>query len=233
MNYQYRVDRVWDDIHSTYDEWKELDKCTTAFLFEHPPTKKGKAQHCHGYLFDTPSKYKTFQGNVKKAFSLIDADYETSQTCGKGDKKKSIDLSGAWMYASKGATLRAKSLKNISPQQVEELDKYARDNWVQHTEKTPETKTKTKTDYWTFLQDVREKAEKQMLYKYELDNQCELVMTVDKHKLYKLLIASMNEHKMVLEINQMTRMFATLVRDDPIHGEEIRKSVFRRLFSTD
>lgn len=123
MNYQFRIDRSFSDVSGVISSWKEFNKAHQAFMFEHPETKD-KVRHMHGYLLGTVSAFKTFQGNVKKTFSVKDFDYETSNKCGK--ERKDIDLSGAWTYGSKFGTIAPSFLKNISPVQVEELNEYAR-----------------------------------------------------------------------------------------------------------
>jgi len=123
MNFQFRVDRHWHDISGTFGLWIELPKCHQAFTFEHPQSPT-KCTHTHGYVFGSISAYKTFQGNVKTAFSLKAYDYETSKTA--GTLKVPLDVSGAWAYGSRFATVAPKYLKNISPDQVEELNDYAR-----------------------------------------------------------------------------------------------------------
>jgi len=58
-------------------------------------------------------------------------DWALSQTCGKRGKTRPVDLSGAWIYGSKGKIPDAFNLrKNISPATVVELEALSKAFWA-------------------------------------------------------------------------------------------------------
>jgi len=120
---QFRVDRTEHDVLVHAETLSRA--AATVFMFQHPKEGKCKRIHTHGYLFETNVIRETFRDRLKKAFSLDKEVYETSNYCGKNDRRP-LDISGAWCYGSKFATIAPFYLKNISPVQVEQLNEYAR-----------------------------------------------------------------------------------------------------------
>jgi len=138
---QFRVDRNAEQVLlvmpaiTTYAE--------TVFMFQHPehplPDGTMRAIHTHAYMFETNCIRETVRDRIKTLFSLKGETFETSNTCGKKFKNRPMDLSGAWCYGSKFATIAPFFLKNISPEQVEQLNEYARKLGKTLSDKSPTT----------------------------------------------------------------------------------------------
>jgi len=236
MNHAIRVSRPFIDISGAIEAWS--DKSERLVVYQHDADEEVNRTHCHFALYgctvkaeqlkrDFRKKYKTEDdGNGLWAFKSLNdvlSEDDTCLTLTFDQQKQMLDYI---KYMTKGK-LDPVFVKNISPAI---LDK-AKGLWEQKAPVQKPAKSKETRDYWTFLENVRKDAQKHEYYTQELNENAELILTVDKHKLYKLLLIHMNRERMVLEVNQMTRMMTTLCRDDPIHGEEIKKQVFRRLFS--
>lgn len=233
MNIQFRVDRVYADISGTMDTWDELSKCHTAFAFEHPPTAK-KTTHTHGYLFGTISAFKTFQGNVKKAFSLKANDYETSKTCGEGANKRPLDISGAWTYGSKFATIAPKYIKNISDTQVEELNDYARKLFTQIHGKQHSTASVSKItnkkpnvarDYYSIADSIRSN------YAKILHERLDVPSKKENHRiLYNCIIDKLHELRICIENRTTEKFMLTILTQDSHYREDLFSELYSRIY---
>lgn len=241
MNYQFRADRVFSDVSNVLVRFAE--KAESGFLFEHPETPK-KCAHIHGYMFNMSIEIKTFRGKVKKTFSLTKADYETSDKC--GEKKQPIDISGAYAYGSRFAQLRPLWVKNFSPAQLEALQIYSRElgdkiefarasreKIIEIYNEKPESR-----QYYDICEAVIQEAKNTPgIYENKL---CEVIndgyeymelrpCIVQKNAVYEILKKHLRKHRMVLEINQICRFMATILRDDPNFGISLRNAVWKRL----
>lgn len=233
MNHAIRVSRPYSDISGALQAW--YDRAKRVVVYEHEADEEVKRTHVHIALYGVDCKEEALKrdwkdrtaeesGNKFWSFKPLDGipDGDEAIHAVYDDKKKLLDYI---KYMTKGK-YAAKFAKDISPDLLEA----AKSLWEVTPPKPPKVK-KESSDYWTLLSNVRDDAEKRGYYTQQLNDDCELVRTIDKIKLYKLLIQHMNKNHLCMEVNQMCRLMATLCRDDPIHGEEIRKTVFRRLFS--
>lgn len=243
MNLQFRVDRHSNDVSGSYMDF--FSKAAMGFVFEHPSTPK-KVTHIHGYVFDREEiKFKSFGASVKKTFSLKANDYETSQTCGKD--KKQIDLSGSWAYGSRFGTLRPVWTKNISPAMVEDLQRYsqiigaeiqaARDSRLPKIIELNDQKPDSKV-FYDICEAVLQEAKKTPgIYENKLvevshfgNEMMELQSVIVSPKaVYQILLKHLKKHRIMTEVNQLTRFMTTIIRDDPNLGQTLRDAVFRRI----
>lgn len=101
-------------------------------MFQHPPDEKVPRIHIHGYMFNPIASRKTFSAKLQETFNLKgNEEFFTSDKCGESryDKeRKELDMSGAFWYGSKIDTIAPIYLKNISPDLLESLRIYARQN---------------------------------------------------------------------------------------------------------
>lgn len=242
MNIQFRVDREHIDVSGTYDRF--FKEASVAFVFEHPATPK-KCNHLHGYYFGYASKFKSFGAQVKKVFSLKANDYETSQTAGKD--KRTIDISGSWAYGSRFGTLRPVYTKNISPAMVEDLQRYsqifgepilaARNSRIPKAIEIRDQKPESKAFYDICEAVLQEAKETPGLYENRLITetiegyeivQVKAVCTHPK-RLYGILLKHLKQHRIMTEVNQLTRFMSTIIREDDHLGKTLREAVFSRL----
>lgn len=242
MNIQFRVDRPHCDVSGTYESF--FKKADYAVVFEHPATDK-KCIHLHGYYFGYDSKFKSFGAQVKKVFSLKPNDYETSQTAGKD--KRAIDLSGSWAYGSRFGTLRPIYTKNISPATVEDLQRYsqifgepilaARNSKLPKLIPIKDQKPESKAFYDICEAVLQEAKETPGLYENRLITetidgyevvQVKQVCTHPK-RLYGILLQHLKKHRIMTEVNQLTRFMSTIIREDDHLGKSLREAVFSRL----
>lgn len=220
MNFQFRVDRTFADVSGVIPDWKEIKKCHVAFMFEHPETPK-KVRHLHGYLLGTISAFKTFQGNVKTTFSLENNDYETSQVCGK--ERKNIDLSGAWCYGSKWGTIAPVFLKNISPEQVEELNEYARKQWREpHTN---DGKSVVKENLYKNHYDIAEKIAHEAMNKVIEGSSMRAVVLV----YYETTVKYLHKNRICFDERNIEKLMITAMSS--IVGSEPEKAVRSKILS--
>lgn len=127
MNIQFRIHREWCDVSGVMVSM--FEKCEKGFVFQHPEDEEVARTHVHGYLFSPTISRKTLSEQIAKKLNLKgNTDFSTSDKCGKKDPRP-IDISGAWTYGSKFATIAPSFLKNISPAEVEELQACA-SNWT-------------------------------------------------------------------------------------------------------
>lgn len=121
-HYQLRIHRPYDDVASSIKQFSELSQ--TSFTFEHPQDDEVTRIHIHQYNFDLSIKYDAISQRIKKLGLKGNSDFSVSGTCGKD--KRPLDISGAWIYGSKFGTLAPKHVKNLTPEEVEQLNEYAR-----------------------------------------------------------------------------------------------------------
>lgn len=121
-HYQLRIHRPYDDVASSINQFSQLSKIS--FTFEHPPDDEVKRIHIHQYNFDMSIKYDAISSRVKKLGLKGNTDFSVSGTCGKD--RRPLDVSGAWVYGSQCGTLMPKAILNITPDQIEQLNEYAR-----------------------------------------------------------------------------------------------------------
>lgn len=121
-HYQVRIHRTYDDVGTSLLQFS--DKSNISFTFEHPADEEVSRIHIHQYNFDLSIKYDAISARIKKLGLKGNSDFSVSGTCGKD--KRPLDLSGAWMYGSKFGTIAPKYVKNLTPEQVEQLNEYAR-----------------------------------------------------------------------------------------------------------
>lgn len=106
-----------------------FEKCEKGFVFQHPEDEEVARTHVHGYMFNPTISRKTVSEQIAKKLGLKgNTDFSTSDKCGKKDPRP-IDISGAWTYGSKFATIAPSFQKNISPVEVDELQAIA-SNWT-------------------------------------------------------------------------------------------------------
>lgn len=119
MNIQFRIHRPYSDVSGVVI--KLFDKCKSGFVFQHEADEEVNRQHIHGYMFEPSISRKTLSEQIGNKLSLKgNTDFFTSDKCSRKDPRP-IDLSGAWVYGSKFGTVAVSFLKNISPDQVDEL----------------------------------------------------------------------------------------------------------------
>jgi len=188
-------------------------------MFEHPATQ-GKVQHLHGYLLGTVSAFKTFQGNVKKTFSLENNDYETSNKCGK--ERKDLDLSGAWCYGSKWGTIAPSFIKNISPEQVEELNKYARSQKREvHTSDGKSVKENLYKNHY----DIAEKISIECINKIPEGSSMRAVVLI----YYETTVKYLHKNRICFDEKNIEKLMTTAMSS--IIGSEPEKSVRMKILS--
>jgi len=237
-NLQFRLDREYKDVSGALAVL--FNDCEQGFAFEHPYDEKTKkVVHIHGYMFAPVIVRKTLQKHIKALqLSLKNADYETSITCGKD--KRPIDMSGSYMYGSRFDELTPKFLKNISPALLEELRLYARNGRpIQSAsksklEKVHDMRIKDKSAFYDICEAVKAEArETPGVYDNRLvgNEHIEMKSVIVKPvAVYNILLKHLKKHRVMTEVNQLTRFMTTILRDDEEQGEELRKTVFRRIF---
>lgn len=242
MNCQFRIDRVFVDVSGSLETF--FTKADKGFVFEHPSTPE-KGVHCHGYMFQMPITIKRLRAKVKETFSLKNNDYESSDKCGK--KRLPLDLSGAYAYGSRFGTLRPLWLKNIPLTVLEELRIYSQNIGTEI--ETARSSKASKVIELTQKPDSRvfydicdavllEARETPGVYENRLcsvshfgTEMTELKQTIVKPKvIYEILLKQLKKHRIMTEINQLTRFMTTILREDPSQGEFIREAVFNRIF---
>lgn len=241
MNYQFRVDRFDRDVSGNYESFFSKSDC--GFVFEHPATP-AKVNHIHGYVFGMPIKLKSFGASVKKVFSLKSNDYETSATAGK--KKLPVDISGSWAYGSRFGTLCPVWTKNISPANVEALQTYSielgktiesarasRTKVIELNDQKPDSKV-----FYDICEAVLQEAKEtpgiyanKLVESNHFGNEClEMKLVIVKPKaVYQILLNHLKKHRIMTEVNQLTRFMTTILREDADLGQTLRSAVFRRL----
>lgn len=162
MNIQVRLTRDWCDVSGVYTHISSL--CSQMAVFRHEPEQGCNRQHYHMYAFDFKQSEATLRNFLKKQ-PLYDLsgnpEWTLKLSCGRGKNTRPIDLSGAWIYGSKGHIPDAFNLrKNISPVQVEALNVLSKAFWAGGevrlngvTIKKPSDKKKT-DDKYTIVEEI-------------------------------------------------------------------------------
>jgi len=244
-NLQFRVDRRYHDVSGVMDRlFKPAD---SGFVFEHPPTPK-KDWHIHGYMFNPTIVVKTLRGKVKTLLSTRNNDYETSNTC--GEDHRPIDMSGAFAYGSKFDTIAVSWTKNISPDLLEQLRSYARTLGetigtasnpppaVKQVDKSAKKSESVITHYQLCLDVLDEAYKTPFVYENKLvesefgsQTMAMQMVCVNPAAVYNILLKHLKKHRIMTEVNQLTRFMTTILREDLNQGERIKETVFLRLFS--
>lgn len=197
MNFQFRASRDWCDVSGVYAYFTTV--CEKIAVFEHTADSGCSRNHFHIYCFGTKVGEDTVRKRLKKA-PLYDvsgiAQYEMSQTCGKGKNKRPVDLSGAWIYGSKGTIPDKFNLrKNISPATVVELEALSKAFWAGGevvlngiTIKKPRDK-KVKDDKYVIIEEIQNKYKSSHKCDYNCDD------TQHLHLMYKIAIDTLRARR--------------------------------------
>jgi len=123
MNFQTRITRSYVDVSGIIAHFAHLSSAVVAY--EHPPDQEVKRLHTHIYVFGCTKKEDTCR-NFIKDHDISGGDFEFSQNCGKKDRKRPVDLSGAIIYGSKGE-LQPIFVKNVDEASIQQLTIEAKD----------------------------------------------------------------------------------------------------------
>lgn len=123
MNFQCRVTRSYNDVSGVIAHIAHLSNRVIAY--EHLPDAEVKRLHTHFYVFGYTKKEDTCR-NFIKSHDISGGDFEWSQSCGKKDSKRPVDLSGAIIYGSKGE-LDPVYVKQVEASHIQQLTIEARD----------------------------------------------------------------------------------------------------------
>lgn len=133
QHYQVRIHSSWEDISGVIlGLARKADK---GFAFQHNADERVKRTHVHAYFFNLNLKYDAISDRIKKLGLKGNSDFAISGQC--GDDKRALDVSGAWIYATKKEALRPVWVENISPAIVEELSEGARRFYAKGMNTTP------------------------------------------------------------------------------------------------
>lgn len=189
MNIQFRVSRDWSDISGVYTHISSLAEKMA--VFQHTPDQGCSKLHYHMYAFGVKIGEDTLRKFLKKQ-SLYDSsgnpDWALSQTCGKRGKTRPVDLSGAWIYGSKGKISDAFNLrKNISPATVVELEALSKAFWaggevVLNGIAVKKPREKKTDDKYTICEEI--------LNKFKTNHKCDRLCDESQHlhKFYEIAI---------------------------------------------
>lgn len=120
---QFRIHLEYKDVSGFVVSM--LEKCAKGFVFQHPEDEKVHRTHIHGFMFEPTISRKTCSEQIAKKLNLKgNSDFFTSNKC--GDQPREMDISGAFCYGSKWATISPSFTKNISPDLLDELRNYSR-----------------------------------------------------------------------------------------------------------
>lgn len=182
MNVQLRIHREYSDVSGFVVSL--LEKCAQGFVFQHPEDEEVARTHTHGYMFEPTISRKTVSEQIAKKLNLKgNTDFFTSDKCSKRDPRP-IDMSGAYMYGSKFDTIAPSYLKNISPDLLEELRRYARSKGTFHNIASKSAPT-------TELVVLKEIKVKQKPTLYQHVTECVKMITDTRPDIYKTDIGSM------------------------------------------
>lgn len=221
MNYAIRLSLPYADISGIFELWS--NRSTKGVIYEHEADDEVKRTHCHIGLIGTDCKAEA----LKRMFK---------GRTGKGNEFwsfKEWDGSDTYItYMSKGY-LDAKKAKQFSKEELDE----SRSKWVSMT---PDPKKENSKEFYSICEAVLEKARKtpgcytcklvpsDMSYGASLEAR---EVIADPGKVYDILLKELKTHRIMTEMNQLTRFMVTIMREDLNQGEEIKNSVFRRIFS--
>lgn len=120
---QFRIHRDFSDVSGVVVSL--FDKCEKGFVFQHPADEEVNRTHIHGYMFEPTIIRKTLSEQIAKKLNLKgNAEFFTSDKCGRKNPKP-VDISGAYCYGGKWDTIAPVFMKNISPDELEELKRYS------------------------------------------------------------------------------------------------------------
>lgn len=123
-HFQSRIHLEWVDVSGFVVSY--MDKAEKGFAFQHNADEEVNRTHVHSYFFSPTVETKSYSEQVAKKLGLKGQhQFYTSDKCSKKDKR-ALDISGAWCYGSKWGTIAPVFTKNISPDLVDELQKYAK-----------------------------------------------------------------------------------------------------------
>lgn len=122
--FQSRIHLEWCDVSGFVVSY--MDKTLKGFSFQHDADEEVARTHVHSYFFGCTTMFKSYADKIPEKLGISGTEnFYTSQLCSKRDRRP-LDISGAWCYGSKWGTVAPKYLKNISSDEVEQLQRYAR-----------------------------------------------------------------------------------------------------------
>lgn len=190
MNVQVRLTRDWCDVSGVYSYISAIS--SQMAVFHHQPEQGCNRRHYHMYAFGVKQSEATLRNFLKKQ-PLYDLsgipEWSLKLSCGRGKNTRPIDLSGAWIYGSKGTIPDAFNLrKNISPVQVEALEVLSKAFWAGGevvlngvTIKKPSDKKKSEDKY-----DLVDQIVKDFEASHKCDRNCDESQHL--HKIYEIAI---------------------------------------------
>lgn len=231
MNYAPRISIPYSDISNVFMSWSDV--CNQFIVFEHEPDEEVKTQHCHLLIIGSTLKEEALK---RKLFKLYPTSRKGNELWAWTHKDyPNPDLSFI-KYMSKGV-LAPKFVKNISPATVDEF----RRQWVVNPPvEVAANKSKDKSkEFYGICERVLAIAREtpgiyeNKLVESEFGSQSLMMKSVivNPGKVYDILLKELKRNRIMTEVNQLTRFMTTILRDDLNVGEEIRKTVFKRLFS--
>lgn len=214
-------------------EWS--NECESIIAYEHEKDSKVKKTHCHILMMGCSVKDEAFKRRFKKLYKTERKGNDLWSWEHKEHPNPDIYLI---TYMSKGK-LAPVFVKNFSPALVDEL----RLKWVEY--KTPESSVASKSkdkskEFYSICEKVLEIAREtpgiydNKLVESEFGSHSLMVKSVivNPGMVYDILLKELKKNRIMTEVNQLTRFMTTILRDDMNTGEEIKKTVFKRLFSS-
>lgn len=215
-------------------EWS--NECESIIVYEHEQDSKVKKTHCHILMMSCQVKDEAFKRKFKK---LYNTDRKGNDLWSWEHKNRANPDISMITYMSKGK-LAPVFVKNISPSLVDEL----RQKWVVLTpassvaSDSKKSKDKSK-EFYSICERVIEIAREthgvyeNRLVESEFGSHSLMLQNVivNPGKVYDILLQELKKNRIMTEVNQLTRFMTTILRDDMNTGEEIKKTVFKRLFS--
>lgn len=228
-NYAPRISLPYNDVSGVINLW--ADSCDKVAVFEHPADQKVKTTHVHLILINC--KYKTPEA-LKRIFHknvcLVDNEITNGNGLWKWTSKYGEPDETFIKYMSKGKRYAPKFLKNISPDEVEELAS----KWVEpssdHAKKVPKAEELHKT-HWEICQEIIQELNK--LPKDRI-NPVTISLTgqYDFRTLYRITMVVLKKYHVRTSRNELERFLVTIMRDDVNFEEDVMSSIQRNIFRT-
>jgi len=233
MNYAPRVSVSYADISNVILEWSKV--CDQFIVYEHDADEEVATTHCHFLMMSSTVKEEALK---RRFYKLYPTDRLGNDLWAWKHKEHPNPDLGYIKYMSKGV-LAPKFVKNISPAIVDEF----RQKWVPKNpvssvaNKSDKPKDKSK-EFYSICERVIEIAREtpgvyeNRLVESEFGSNSLMMKSVivNPGKVYDILLKELKKNRIMTEINQLTRFMTTILREDANMGEEIKKTVFKRLF---
>lgn len=216
-------------------EWSSL--CESIICYQHDADEEVKTTHVHLLILKSQIQDEQLKRRFKKLYPTERKGNDLWSWEHKEYPNPDINYI---TYMSKGE-LAPVFVKNISLATVEEL----RQKWVDKSpvssvaSNSKKAKDKTK-EFYSICERVLDIAREtpgvyeNKLVESEFGSHSLMLKSVivNPGKVYDILLKELKKNRIMTEVNQLTRFMTTILREDLNCGEEIKKTVFKRLFSS-